>query len=155
MKNPCGRIYVGLATLSALVFVRVIRAEDWPQFRGPNRDSVWRENGILTSFPAKGLNVRWRAGSSYCDHPTDRHEVAIARSPFALVETYRLRSQRRRTVEQVIGYCFSTTHYGAIDALPEIVPKTAVQIRLIVDGAGVHDGCTNELYQSSQVIVAP
>ncbi len=61
MKNRCGRIYVGLATLSALVFVRVIRAEDWPRFRGRNRDSVWRETGILASFPAQGLNMRWRA----------------------------------------------------------------------------------------------
>ncbi len=57
----------------------------------------------------KWLGERRRAGSSYYEHPTDRHEVVIARSPFALVETYRLRYQRRWTVEQVIGYCFSTS----------------------------------------------
>src|SRR5216117_1415096 len=35
-------------------------AEDWPQFRGPNRDGIWHETGILKSFPAEGLKVRWR-----------------------------------------------------------------------------------------------
>src|SRR5580765_4004036 len=26
-----------------------MRAEDWPQWRGPNRDGVWSETGILQS----------------------------------------------------------------------------------------------------------
>ncbi len=37
-----------------------VRAEDWPQWRGSNRDGVWGETGILESFPAEGLKVRWR-----------------------------------------------------------------------------------------------
>lgn len=37
------------------------RADDWPQWRGPNRDGVWKETGILESFPACGLKVLWRA----------------------------------------------------------------------------------------------
>lgn len=36
-------------------------ADDWPQWLGPQRDSVWRETGIVTRFPAAGLPVRWRA----------------------------------------------------------------------------------------------
>src|SRR5262245_58085719 len=38
-----------------------LRADDWPQWRGPNRDGAWNETGILQSFPADGLKVRWRA----------------------------------------------------------------------------------------------
>ena len=37
------------------------RAEDWPQWRGPNRDGVWHETGIMQSFRAGGLEVAWRA----------------------------------------------------------------------------------------------
>src|ERR1700730_2972134 len=38
-----------------------LRADDWPQWRGPNRDGVCGETGLLQSFPAEGLKVRWRA----------------------------------------------------------------------------------------------
>jgi outer membrane protein assembly factor BamB len=43
------------------------RADDWPQWRGPQRDNVWRETGIMKSFPAAGLKVLWRvpAGGSF------------------------------------------------------------------------------------------
>jgi outer membrane protein assembly factor BamB len=37
-----------------------VRADNWPQWRGPNRDGVWTETGILKSFPPEGLKVRWR-----------------------------------------------------------------------------------------------
>jgi len=37
-----------------------LRAEDWPQWRGPNRDGVCGETGLLETFPAEGLKVRWR-----------------------------------------------------------------------------------------------
>jgi outer membrane protein assembly factor BamB len=40
-------------------------AEDWPQFRGPNRDAVWHETGIMQVFPSEGLPVRWRAPIGY------------------------------------------------------------------------------------------
>jgi outer membrane protein assembly factor BamB len=40
-------------------------AEDWPQWLGPKRDSVWRETGIVKSFPAAGLPVKWRVPVSY------------------------------------------------------------------------------------------
>ena len=37
-------------------------AEDWPQWLGPNRDAIWREDGIIEKFPTNGPPVRWRAG---------------------------------------------------------------------------------------------
>ena len=36
------------------------RADDWPQWMGPKRDSVYRETGIVKSIPAGGLKVLWR-----------------------------------------------------------------------------------------------
>src|SRR5690242_1831610 len=35
-------------------------ADDWPQWLGPNRDSIWRETGIIEKFPDGGPPVRWR-----------------------------------------------------------------------------------------------
>src|SRR5262245_45344200 len=37
------------------------RADDWPQWMGPKRDNVWREKGILDTFPKAGPKVLWRA----------------------------------------------------------------------------------------------
>src|SRR5687768_6469663 len=39
----------------------VAYGDEWPQWRGPQRDGVWRETGILDSIPATGLPVKWRA----------------------------------------------------------------------------------------------
>jgi outer membrane protein assembly factor BamB len=37
-----------------------LRADDWPQWMGPQRDNVWREKGILEKFPEGGPKVVWR-----------------------------------------------------------------------------------------------
>lgn len=53
---------IGLATplLVALFLVNWVQADDWPQWRGINRDGVWLETGILEQFPSDGLKIRWR-----------------------------------------------------------------------------------------------
>jgi outer membrane protein assembly factor BamB len=49
----------------AVVFVKAaasanVRADDWPQWMGPQRDGVWREAGIVEKFPVGGLKAKWR-----------------------------------------------------------------------------------------------
>ena len=41
--------------------------DDWPQWFGPWRDGVWREDGILDKFPADGPKQVWKAplGAGY------------------------------------------------------------------------------------------
>ncbi|GIT31275.1 MAG: hypothetical protein Ct9H300mP1_33210 [Planctomycetaceae bacterium] len=34
-------------------------ADDWPQWLGPERGTVWRETGILETFPEGGPPLRW------------------------------------------------------------------------------------------------
>ncbi len=38
-------------------------ADDWPQWFGPQRDGVWRESGILKSFPEGGPKLVWKRSS--------------------------------------------------------------------------------------------
>jgi outer membrane protein assembly factor BamB len=49
-----------LSALAALLGRTELRADDWPQWLGPQRDGVWRETGLLTKFPAGGPKVLWR-----------------------------------------------------------------------------------------------
>jgi len=41
-------------------------ADDWPQWRGPKRDGVWRERGVVKTLPAR-LECKWRTpiGAGY------------------------------------------------------------------------------------------
>jgi outer membrane protein assembly factor BamB len=42
-------------------------AADWPQWRGPTRDGVWTETGLVERFESPQLAIKWRApvGSGY------------------------------------------------------------------------------------------
>lgn len=44
-----------------------IRAEDWPQWRGVARDGVWRETGIVETFPSAESTPKWEVsiGAGY------------------------------------------------------------------------------------------
>lgn len=35
-------------------------ADEWPQWMGPQRDNIWREEGIIEKFPAGGPKILWR-----------------------------------------------------------------------------------------------
>ncbi len=36
-------------------------SDDWPQWRGPNRDGMSRESGLLKQWPAEGPKLSWKA----------------------------------------------------------------------------------------------
>jgi outer membrane protein assembly factor BamB len=50
--------------LSAAALAAPLRADDWPQWLGPQRDGVWRETGLLDGFPKEGPKVFWRTAIS-------------------------------------------------------------------------------------------
>ncbi|MGC4005511.1 MAG: PQQ-like beta-propeller repeat protein [Pirellulales bacterium] len=53
------------ANVALLLLLNAARAEDWPQWQGVRRDSVWNETGLLDAFPADGPKVLWRAPLRY------------------------------------------------------------------------------------------
>jgi len=38
-----------------------LAADEWPQWRGPGRDGVWRETGVIEKFDGPRIGLRWRA----------------------------------------------------------------------------------------------
>ena len=58
---------VGLVLFGLELLVASVAAEDWPQWRGPTRDGVWTETGLVEKFASDKLEPKWRApiGSGY------------------------------------------------------------------------------------------
>lgn len=47
--------------LGFLLFLSSASANDWPQFRGPQRDGTSKESGLLKEWPAEGPKLLWKA----------------------------------------------------------------------------------------------
>ncbi len=47
------------ACLTVSGYDNACRAEDWPQWRGPNRDGICSETGLLESWPEGGPKLLW------------------------------------------------------------------------------------------------
>src|SRR5580693_9025370 len=55
------RIFFLLSLILCLTALRTtLIAADWPQWRGPNRDGISSETGLLTAWPSGGPKVLWR-----------------------------------------------------------------------------------------------
>jgi outer membrane protein assembly factor BamB len=75
MKRPLAPL------LLASFLMSIARGEDdWTQFRGPNRDAVCPEKGLLETFPAEGVKIRWRAevGGGYSSPVVAQGRVYLA-----------------------------------------------------------------------------
>jgi outer membrane protein assembly factor BamB len=48
-----------IAVIVGLIVSVSVRADDWPQFRGPDRTGVSKEKGLLTVWPKEGPKLLW------------------------------------------------------------------------------------------------
>ncbi|MCS6860222.1 MAG: PQQ-like beta-propeller repeat protein [Abditibacteriales bacterium] len=58
MRRNSRKMWGLICCLSA--WLTTARADDWPQWRGPHRDGVWRETGIIEKFDSPEIKIRWR-----------------------------------------------------------------------------------------------
>ena len=66
--------FVALAAALSLLPTTAPAGEDWPQWRGPNRDGISRETGLLQTWPEGGPRLAFRADGLGTGYST----VAIA-----------------------------------------------------------------------------
>ena len=84
---------VSAILLCVLIVSAAPRAADWPQWRGPNRDGISSETGLLAAWPPAGPRLVWRAtglGEGYAS-------IAVARG--------RLYTQGQRGSQQFVMAC--------------------------------------------------
>src|SRR5678816_1156320 len=85
LTRPAARLAHGHLVTILVLFISLgccslpLRADDWPQWLGPQRDSVWRENGIVEKLPADGPPVRWRTaiGAGYAGPAVSKGKVYV------------------------------------------------------------------------------
>ena len=65
--GPARLLAIVVALLSYGTVNARLYADDWSQWRGPTRDGMWRESGIVERFHSPQIALRWRTpiGSGY------------------------------------------------------------------------------------------
>ena len=61
---PVRAIYLLAVSSFLTLFAVHVHADDWPQWRGPARNGVWNERGIIDRFDGPQLDLRWRVAIS-------------------------------------------------------------------------------------------
>ncbi len=59
--RPAAVLAFVLTTSAALAFAASEASPEWPQWRGPNRDSIAKESGLLAKWPETGPPLAWKA----------------------------------------------------------------------------------------------
>src|SRR5262245_24236528 len=60
-SRSANRLCVAVATCClSLVATFAAVADDWPQWRGPHRDGISRETGLLKQWPKEGPKLLWQ-----------------------------------------------------------------------------------------------
>ncbi|MCA9180812.1 MAG: pyrrolo-quinoline quinone, partial [Planctomycetales bacterium] len=57
----CKRLLMLVTSVCGAMLANITIADDWPQWMGPQRDDVYREEGVVDRIPAQGLPIQWRA----------------------------------------------------------------------------------------------
>src|SRR5437868_1683336 len=99
---PRGCRVSGIAIVAPLI-VLAAQADDWPQWRGENRDGVWRETGIVQKFSSSQLQPKWRVpiGSGYCGPTVAKGRVYLMDRIAKPAETERILCLDEKTGDRI------------------------------------------------------
>lgn len=97
-----------LLGIAPLTLVCAIYGDDWPQWRGPQRDGVWREKGIIEKFQGTEIPTVWRVkiGAGYCGPTVSDGRVFVMDRQTEPDQTERVLSFNEKTgkMEWVFSY---------------------------------------------------
>lgn len=127
--------------LAALLPTFAPQGDDWPQWRGPQRDGVWREKGITTELPDK-LEPKWSApiGSGYSGPTVADGKVYVMDRVDDPDEIERVRCFAWKTGEEVWTHSYPCSYAGVSYTAG---PRCAVQV---FDGLAYSLGTMGHLF---------
>jgi outer membrane protein assembly factor BamB len=119
-----------------LVLCLPARGDDWPQWRGPNRDDVSKEKGLLRTWPAEGPKLLWtyaEAGIGYSGPAVVGDHLYTLGGDGTTTSVYALDVRNpRRVWSTEIGAFF---HNGNGDG-PRATPTVDGNILFVLTGSG-------------------
>src|SRR5262245_28067885 len=136
----------GIRTFALLTIVsiasRICQADDWPQWRGANRDGVWRETGIVQKFATSELTPKWRApiSSGYCGPTVANGRVYVMDLVLEPEHTERIHCFDEKTGKQLWSLAYACP-YGRVQY--PAGPRASVTIQ---DGKAYALGATGRFH---------
>jgi outer membrane protein assembly factor BamB len=117
----------------ATLLAAAAHAGDWPQFRGPDRDAVWNETGIMQTFPAEGLKIAWRVpvGNGLSSPVVAQGRVYLADSELEKPKAHeRVRCFDEKTGKSVWTHAYDVTYPDwAFDPTQKAGPNATPVVR--------------------------
>lgn len=116
-----------------------LHADDWPQWRGPQRDGIWRETGIVASFADAELKPQWTApvGPGYTG-PTVAGDRVYLMDRVTTPEQERILCFDRRTGRPLWVHAYPCTYRDIDYALGPRASVTIADGRAFALGAMGH-----------------
>jgi len=105
----------GAVLVAVLLIVgAVAQGDDWPQWRGLNRDGVWHETGIVEKFEQPQLEHIWRAelGSGYCGPTVAQGRVYVMDRLVSPKQIERVRCFDAGTGKSLWTHSYDCTYQG-------------------------------------------
>ena len=100
--------------LAGLTTASLIYADDWPQWRGVNRDGAWTETGIVEEFGSPQITPKWRVpiGSGYSGPTVMDGRVYVMDALKEPKEEERVHCFDCQTGEQIWSYRYEAPYDG-------------------------------------------
>ncbi len=120
--------FTWLASLLLGAIPADLSAGDWPQWRGEKRDGIWREQGLIESFPEDGLARAWafEVGPGYCGPTVAGDRVYLMdRGIDPAVEMERVLCVDRVTGEEVWSFAYPCVYE---DVAYDLGPRASVTV---------------------------
>jgi outer membrane protein assembly factor BamB len=106
---------INFSLFAVIAIASIACGEDWPQWRGANRDGVWQESGIVEKFASDQLTPKWRVeiGSGYCGPTVANGRVYVTDRTTKNGESERVHCFNEKTGDSIWSYEYSCA-YGRI-----------------------------------------
>jgi outer membrane protein assembly factor BamB len=101
-------------TAVLVLWCAVAAADDWPQWRGPQRDGVWNESGVVETFASKTLKPKWRVplGPGYTGPTVANGRVLVMDRQVKPEQTERILCFRESDGEPLWTYQYACVYRG-------------------------------------------